>query len=299
MNGDGELDLISGCYEGGLFLLKGLSDGEYDTPEPVLDKEGAYVRLGQYWCRENDVWTDTDLEHGISGVPIDWDDDGDLDLLLGASSGHVFRRMNEGSATEYSFATENVQVHAAGEPIGAPGGAMVITADWDRDGAWDILVGCANGAVVWYRNVGEPDAPLFDAAVLLVEAPKDRVITGEPTRPGTRVQIDVGDYNGDGLPDLLVGDYSTVKPEGPELTDEEKQLLAELREEQDAARDEFSALLEQAGEEEVEFEELMESNPQAADLSDTLENLRAQIGLLDPPSERHGWVWLYERRLAE
>ena len=132
MNGDGELDLISGCYEGGLFLLKGLSDGEYDTPEPVLDKEGAYVRLGQYWCRENDVWTDTDLEHGISGVPIDWDDDGDLDLLLGASSGHVFRRMNEGSATEYSFATENVQVHAAGEPIGAPGGAMVITADWDR-----------------------------------------------------------------------------------------------------------------------------------------------------------------------
>lgn len=280
-------------------MLKGLSDGEYDTPEPILDKEGAYVRLGQYWCRENDKWTDTDLEHGISGVPIDWDDDGDLDLLLGASSGRVFLRVNEGSATEYAFSPQNVPVEAGGKELGAPGGAMVITADWDRDGAWDILVGCANGAVAWYRNVGESDAPLFEEAVLLVEAPELGVITGEPTRPGTRVQIDVGDYNGDGLPDLLVGDYASVKPEGPELSDEEKQLLAELREEQDAARDEFSALLTPAREEGIEYEELMESNPQAADLSDTLANLRAQIGLLDPPSERHGWVWLYERRIVE
>jgi hypothetical protein len=297
MNGDGTMDLLTGCYEGGVYLMEGLGDGQFAEPKPMLDAEGAWIRLGAYWDQEEAVWTNVETstfreEHGVSAVPIDWDDDGDLDLLLGATGGGVFLRRNEGTATEFSYATQSEAVEVGGEPLRAPGGgAMAITADWDRDGVWDILVGCASGEVVWYRNVGKIGEPSFAPAITLVEEFERRSTHYQPTRPGSRVQIDVGDYNGDGFPDLLVGDYQSIKPEAPELTDEEETLLAELREGSKIAYGEYAAARSKIS------DESSESNPEVEDLYDTYTNYRMQIGLLDPPAIRHGWIWIYERRI--
>ena len=147
-------------------MLEGLGGGRFAEPRPMLDKEGVLIHLGGYWDEE---YIDVESsrfpgEYGISGTTIDWDDDGDLDLLLGARSGGIFLRVNEGSATRPAYGIHSARVQAAGEDLEVPGGqAAVFTADWDLDGRWDLLAGTGTGAVVWYRNVGEKYAPSFAA----------------------------------------------------------------------------------------------------------------------------------------
>ena len=305
MNGDGKLDLITACFEGGLYVLDGLGGGRFAAPRGVLDKEGAVLRLGQYWDDEEDEWTGVEAshypdEHGISCTPVDWDDDGDMDLLLGASSGLVFLRLNEGSAKEPAYEPHSTKVQAAGEDLKAPGGqAAVLTADWDLDGRWDLLAGTSSGAVVWYRNVGEKKAPEFAAGELLVEETGQMGSTsGEPTRPGTRLQIGVGDHNGDGLPDLLVGDHMMVSPEGPDLSDEEKGRLSELRDQRQELYEEMSAISERLQAEGGDFRELGESDADYQALIERLQESHLEISLLEPPPAWRGWVWLYEREPA-
>ena len=48
LDDDGFLDMVTGCFEGGSYWLKGLGD-DYEAPRPVLDADGDVLRLGQYW----------------------------------------------------------------------------------------------------------------------------------------------------------------------------------------------------------------------------------------------------------
>jgi len=304
MNGDGKLDLMTGCFEGGVYVLDGLGDGKFAEPRPILDKEGAWLRLGRYWDQEEDEWTSVETshfagEHGVSAAPIDWDADGDFDLLLGASSGHVFLRLNEGSATKYAYAPHSIQVEAGGKKMKTAGSeAMVITADWDGDGKWDILAGGGSGQVEWFRNVGEAGAPVFASRVVLVEAVDKDESPMQPTRSGPRVQIAVGDHNGDGLLDLLVGDNSTVPAPQPDLSDEEKLEVETLRKEKRKLRAELSKLIESAGED-ADLEKFFEEDPEVLDLTERMGEVDMRLTLLAPPSTRHGWIWFYERKGPE
>ena len=51
---------------------------------------------------------------------------------------------------------------------------------------------------------------------------------GEPMARGARSQICVTDYNGDGKLDLLVGDYSNVYRQRPNLDEDERAELAKI-----------------------------------------------------------------------
>jgi hypothetical protein len=218
LDADGTKDLITGCYEGGPYLLPGREGGGFLEPRSVLDKEGNILRVGRYWERHTNEWSEVPTSKfkqclGISACPVDWDADGDLDLLLGTHGGRVFLRLNEGSRSKPAFATENIPVQAAGKflevPVsgtnrcrgrGHPGQhAMPVAADWDGDGLWDLVTGSAAGAVYWYRNTGKKGAPVFAAPQTLVGA-ADRGL-------GERTQVAVADFDADGRPDLLVGDY--------------------------------------------------------------------------------------------
>jgi hypothetical protein len=150
---------------------------------------------------------------GITGTAsavhaTDWDGDRDYDLIIGTISGHVYLVTNEGTSESYAFGKEQ-HLKAGGQSINVKRSAGPFTADWDEDGDLDLLVGADDGSVSLYRNTGTNKSPELASAVQLV-SPVEDYPRGNPPKEihrGRRSKICVTDWNQDGLPDLLVGEY--------------------------------------------------------------------------------------------
>ena len=213
MTGDGIDDLYTGCFEGGVYVLAGSKQGEFAAPQKLLDKAGNILRLGQYWDYEKKEWTGVPESKfkeslGIGATAVDWDDDGDLDLVLGSLEGNLYVRINEGSRTKPAFATESIVLAKGDAPLEVPGGDVIPKiADWDGDGLFDILTGSGSGGGYWLRNVGKKGEPRFESPEAIFRADESRGDKASPKGPGERTQVSAADYDGDGDLDLLVGDY--------------------------------------------------------------------------------------------
>jgi hypothetical protein len=112
---------------------------------------------------------------------------------------------------------------------------------------------------------------------------------------GLRSKICVADWNSDGLPDLLVGDYTRQKPDLPEPTPEERAEYARIREALEPLQERSSALMQQVyGHERVRDPKKREQIQE--EMAETGERLRELRAKLPPEYETHGWVWLFLRR---
>ncbi len=148
-DGDGRLDLISGSYDpGACYLFLGLGHGQFAARETLLDKHNKLLLREP---NQQQVYQ----SFGSWPALVDWDNDGDLDLLVGGFDGTIRIFLNEGTRTDPQFAGTNFKVQAAGKDVQVPDGhAAPVVVDWDGDGRWDILCGCARGSVYFYRNIG-------------------------------------------------------------------------------------------------------------------------------------------------
>lgn len=127
----------------------------------------------------------------------DWNADGKKDLIMGRNRG-VYVYLNEGSNAEPRFDFDRSRLGMKINDVFPTERLSPVVVDWDGDGLQDLLAGTQSGEVFFARNTGSKETPEFDA-VSSVKA------GGKKVDAGSEARIAVGDVDGDGRTDLLVG----------------------------------------------------------------------------------------------
>jgi hypothetical protein len=192
LDGDGKLEILSGSLPGEIYCFHRKANGAYGPGEVLKDTTGKPINVGR-----------------ASAVAVaDWNGDGKPDLIIGNIDGGVFLVLNEGTAQKPAWGRAQ-PLKANGRDIVAEGSrAGPFVADWDGDGKLDLILGSGSGKVVWFRNTGSAQKPQLTLAGTLVEAASGKQMNPDdiPKRSGQTTKVWVADWNGDGRPDLIVGD---------------------------------------------------------------------------------------------
>lgn len=230
LNGDGYGDILSGSYSrhgqpmAGLFqVLWGQADGTFKKAETLKGTDGEPLIIPVADPVENpNAWIDAICTRPTA---VDWDADGDLDLVVGNFPGSFFLFTGQG---EGRFLPTAEIINSGGRPLKVNGNhSDPAVVDWDGDGDLDLLSGSGSGGVYWAENragVGEPPE-LAPFETLIKPGPqfKQGQTLGEDDLAGparaTRIWVD--DVNSDGKLDVLVGDTVTLVSPAKGLSEEE------------------------------------------------------------------------------
>jgi DNA-binding beta-propeller fold protein YncE len=143
LDGDGDLDAILGTWSDELRLLRNdATDGSIS----LTAVDSAVVTLTR----------------GRNATPTlgDIDGDGDLDLMIGESSGTLNFYENTGTPTRAEFTLRSDEYG----DIDVGRRSLPLLHDIDDDGDLDLVVGSENEGVHLYRNEGSTSAPHFTDA---------------------------------------------------------------------------------------------------------------------------------------
>jgi hypothetical protein len=215
---DGHVDLIVGDEDGRVAFVENTGTVAGGVPQFLPPK---------YFQQEAG-----DLKFGalVTPVGVDFDGDGDEDLVCGNTAGYVgfIENLDGGNPPRWAAP---VRLKAGGETIriqAGPSGSIqgpceakwgyttLSVADWDHDGLVDLVVNSIWGKVVWYRNVGTRRAPkLASARPIEVDwpgAPPKPAWNWWNPKPGElatqwRTTPVVVDWDRDGLNDLVMLDH--------------------------------------------------------------------------------------------
>ncbi len=203
LDGDGVPDLVFGSEDGYIYFCK---NQEFGRRPPVF-------------CPPQNVkQANPLLGTGVAAVPsaVDWDQDGDLDLIVGCAAGYVEFFENVGTRKRPRF-KQAVRLKAGGKTIRIQAGrrgsiqgpseakwgyTCPVVADWDGDGLKDILLSDVKGEHLFYRNVGRKGKPILDR-------PRALRVGGRELRTVWRTRPIAEDLDGDGLVD-----YACLDQEG-------------------------------------------------------------------------------------
>ncbi len=157
---------------------------------------------------------------------VDYDGDGDLDIVTGNFGGSFWLFEGQGKGV---FAPAPTKIAALKGMHSDP-----FFVDWDRDGDLDLVSGSADGGVFLFDNTGTRQKPMYGKTTTLVE-PMDRSGPMETKMgeahiqgPQSSTRIWVDDLNGDNKWDILIGD--SVDLEFPAKGLDEATALARLKE---------------------------------------------------------------------
>ena len=202
-DGDGDLDLLCGEFLDGFTYFE--NTGSRTQPKYALSKR-LKAETGNYLTMDLEMITPT---------AFDWDKDGDLDLIVGDEDGRVALVENTGKLAEKAPVFKE-PVYFQQEADQIKFGALVtpVGFDWDGDGDMDLICGNTAGYVAFFENLSGKgvEKPKWAAPVRLeAEGKAIRPMAGPngsiqgpcEAKWGYTTQT-VADWDGDGLPDLVL-----------------------------------------------------------------------------------------------
>lgn len=205
-DGDGDLDLLCGEFLDGFTYFENIgtrTEPVYATGRRLITSDGSPLTM--------------DLQM-IVPIAIDWDRDGDIDLVVGDEDGRVALIENTGKLnpdrTPTFLPPRYFQQQADTLKCGAL--ATPVAYDWDGDGDYDILSGNTAGYIEYFENLSGRgvEFPKWAAPVRLQAGDEIfRAIAG----PNGSIQgpaeakwgytcLSVADWDGDNLPDIVLND---------------------------------------------------------------------------------------------
>jgi hypothetical protein len=229
------------------------SDG---TPDLVSGERHGYFNV---FVRHDTLMTgfrhyrlldSTEIDVGMSSEPavVDWNGDGRKDLLLSEEAGTIRFYDNRTSDTWPMF-QNFVELKDLNGRIEEFRPSPYVF-DLDRDGIQDLLIGTADGEVLFYDNIGTNARPMLAVpeTVRTVEG-----VPAEPTPPAMgAARCGFGYWNGDSIPDFLIGCgagtvelFLGVLPVG--VTESELQPSVRIRVRPSAGRPPFRITVARAG----------------------------------------------------
>ena len=252
LNGDGNVDILSGSYSrmtqpmAGLFqILYGTDNGTFrkatvlnGTDEKPLIIPGGKLSLTDTICTRP--------------TAVDLNGDGKLDIVSGNFAGSFAFFVGEGKGR---FAPKPTMLRTGWTGrLTVPAHSDPFFVDWDGDGDLDLISGSGSGGVFLCTNKGSVKKPKFRKPIALVAAINDyhdgdlRMGDAHLTGPQSSTRVWVDDINGDGKLDLLVGDSVNLSYPAKGLDEKtaraklakwkvkEKQVLEASREGQEAKK---------------------------------------------------------------
>ena len=198
-DGDGKLDLVVGDEDGRVALLR--NTGRLDGGAPLFEAPRYFRQRAE------------DVNFGALSTPwvVDWDGDGDEDLVTGNSAGYIaFIENLSGKGVARPRWAEPRLLSCRGGDTRVPmthdgaiqaqpirflagyngsiqgpceekwGYTAVCVADWDVDGRPDVMCNSIFGDIVWFRNPGPAEA---GKPVLELEAPRPVEVDWEGPQP--------------------------------------------------------------------------------------------------------------------
>lgn len=270
------MDILSGSYamhgvkpmSGYFQVLWGEEGGKFGKPVPLKGKDGKplVIEGGE------------DVQRICTRpTAVDWDADGDLDLLVGNFEGSFYLFKGEGKGV---FDGKSMPVEVDGQHLKNNGHhSDPYCVDLDGDGDVDVVSGSSQGGVQWAENVAGPGKEIsLKPFVWLIDPSEDSTMWSDAmsTGPGSSTRVYADDVNGDGKIDLLVGDSVTVY--SPQDGVDKKKAMAKFEEMQKAR----TALMQQGSGSDGDRQEWMKKYTQ-------IQNELSKF----VQTSRTGHVWLY------
>ncbi len=154
--------------------------------------------------------TDIKVTNNSSPVITDWNNDGLLDLLVDSDvqDDGVRLYINSGSSENYKY-TDYSKLKYGNVDI-AFKRSQIRVFDLNGDNKKDLLLGTgltAQSRIYYFENIGTAENPILKFPTQL------KTKSGKPIYPPfTQYDIvfDIEDWNGDGSPDIVMGDYDAL-----------------------------------------------------------------------------------------
>ncbi len=204
-DGDGDLDLL--CAE----FLDGFTYFE-NTGTRTDPKYSAGKTLGG---PDKRIHLHVQM---ITPSAIDWDRDGDVDVICGDEDGRVALIEHSGrveNGLPVFFSPQYFQQEATDLKFGAL--ITPVSYDWDGDGDEDLVCGNTSGNIAWFENLSNRKLPIgempqwappqlleADGKPIHIQAGVNGSIQGPAEAKWGYTTLSVADWNHDELPDLIV-----------------------------------------------------------------------------------------------